>query len=503
MTSRNPENTAVIVGIGEFTDRPASGVVGLEPLRLLEAAAQAAKADLGNRAPLPIESIQLVNQWGWKYRDLDRLLAAALDLPQAATYESPVGGNMPVKLMLEAAMRIAGGDQRTVLLCGAEASSSKMTAARNKQTPDWTAEDPSVARISSADFVDPQAIRYGMKSPLEVYPLYENACRAAWQQSYAESQAESGQIGAQMAQAAARNPYAWTASAATAEEITTPAQKNRMVIHPYTKLMIANPMVNQASAVLITSLAKARAAGIAEERLVYIWSGVGGNEPQDFMARERYDQASAMDSVLQRTLAINGLHSSDLTLLELYSCFPCVPKMARRSLAVAADAPLSVTGGLVSFGAPANNYMGHAICAMTRELRSGAGRHGLLYGNGEFVTKHHAAILSSVPAPEGQSMQHLDLQAELDAGYGPVPPLLADYVGASTIETYTVMYDRDGQPEFANIVARTPASERHLARVSRDDAATLAWLTDGVQEPISQTGLAYAHSDGLTHWQQH
>jgi acetyl-CoA C-acetyltransferase len=70
---------------------------------------------------------------------------------------------------------------------------------------------------------------------------------------------------------------------------------------------------------------------------------------------------------------------------------PCVPKMARRTLGLGADVKPTVAGGLTFFGAPLNTYMTHAACAMVRQLRGGA-RLGLLYGQGGFVTKHHALV---------------------------------------------------------------------------------------------------------------
>ena len=41
--------------------------------------------------------------------------------------------------------------------------------------------------------------------------------------------------------------------------------------------------------------------------------------------------------------------------------------------------------------------MSHAITAMTRVLREGRASTGLLYGNGGYVTKHHAAVLLRQP----------------------------------------------------------------------------------------------------------
>ena len=57
--------------------------------------------------------------------------------------------------------------------------------------------------------------------------------------------------------------------------------------------------------------------------------------------------------------------------IELYSCFPCVPKMARRTLGLGPDVKPTVTGGLTFFGAPLNTYMTHAAVAMVRKLRAG------------------------------------------------------------------------------------------------------------------------------------
>src|SRR5438477_5586120 len=60
--------------------------------------------------------------------------------------------------------------------------------------------------------------------------------------------------------------------------------------------------------------------------------------------------------------------------------------------------------------APLNTYMTHAACAMVRKLRSGA-KLGLLYGQGGFVTKHHALVRSEEHTSELQS--HVNLVCRL------------------------------------------------------------------------------------------
>jgi acetyl-CoA C-acetyltransferase len=491
----------VIVGIGEVTEQLEPGQIGREPLALLTDAIERALADSG--APglrTSIGTLDLVNQMGWRYEDLARSAADAAGLHQAAAHQSPVGGNMPTRLLGDLAVRIAAGELQAGVVCGAEATASLMAAAKRKQAPDWTPQPPAEARVRTPDFFHPEALKYELFAPVDVYPFYDNACRAAWKQSYAEAQAESGRIGALMSQAAQANPYAWLPAARTADEVATPSAANRMVSHPYTKWMIANPVVNQASAVVVTSLAQARRLGIPDEKLAFVWSGAGGAEPRDILGRTSFNAAPAMEAVLRRTLTINGLDANELDLVELYSCFPSVPKLARRTLGLAAERPLSVTGGLVFFGAPVNNYMGHAICAMVRALRAGQGAVGLLYGNGEYVTKHHALVLAGRPAAARAAIRNLDLQAELDQAAAAPPEVDTSYAGPSRIETYTVKYGRDGSAERATVIARTPQGKRHLARVT--DAATLAAFISPAAEAIGMAGAARAHDDGFTYWEQ-
>lgn len=492
----------VIVGIGEVTERPAPEQIGREPLALLADAIGLALADSGADAAAlrgAIGALELVNQMGWRYDDLARSAAEAAGLRTARATQSPVGGNMPTKLLGDLAVRIAAGELAAGVVCGVEATASLAAAAKLKQAPPWTPQPPAEAHVRRPDFFHPEALRHELFAPADVYPFYDNALRAHWKQSHAEAQAESGRIGALMSQAAAANPHAWLPTARSAEEIAEPSPANRMVSHPYTKWMVANPMVNQASAVVVTSLALARQLGIPDAKLAFVWSGASGAEPRDILGRICFTAAPAMEAVLRRTLYTNGIDGRDLDLVELYSCFPSVPKLARRTLGLGADRPLSVTGGLVFFGAPVNNYMGHAVCAMVRALRAGQGSTGLLYGNGEYVTKHHALVLADRPAPFLAPVRNLDLQAELDDAVRGVPAVETGYGGPSRIETYTVRYGRDGAPERGTVIARAPGGKRHLARVT--DAAALAALVSADREAIGLAGQATVHDDGLTYWE--
>src|SRR5205823_2742403 len=192
------------------------------------------------------------------------------------------------------------------------------------------------------------------------------------------------------------------------------------------------------AAVLITSLAKARAAGIAEDRLIYVWGGASAEEQRDYLIRDQFIQSHPQNAVLEAVLNMVGGDGKAFDAIELYSCFPVVPKMARRTLGLGPDVQPTVTGGLTFHGAPLNTYMTHAACAMVRRLRGGA-RLGLLYGQGGFVTKHHALVLSR-DAPREKLSQDISVQAEADRNRGEVPEFVTEASGKGTVESFTVIY---------------------------------------------------------------
>jgi len=264
--------------------------------------------------------------------------------------------------------------------------------------------------------------------------------------------------------------------------------------------MVANSAVNQGAALIVTSLAKTRAAGIGEARLVYLWAGAGAKEPDNFLERDRYDHSPSMAVVLEQALARNGLAAADLDCAELYSCFPCVPKMARRIIGWPADRPASLIGGLTFAGGPIANYMSHAAAGMVARLRQG-GRFGLLYGNGGYVTKNHALILGREAPPATVLAQDYDVQVQADARRGAIPVLLDTYAGPGEIETYTVLYDRDGAARFGAIIGRTPEGARFLARVAKEDTAMIEFLVSGEAEPVGTRGQAVIGGSGLVEWQ--
>ena len=444
-------------------------------------------------------SLDVVNFLSWRYRDPEKLLAERVGARPAHCYYGPVGGESPIRYLHEAAKRIARGECSVAAVCGAEAQSSATKASRANIELPWTpfaheVEEPK----RGAAFQKPMAVTLGVFRPITVYPLYESATSAHWGQTPREALAESGQLWSTYAGVASENPSSWLKKNFTPEEITTPTPENRLIAWPYTKLMVANPTVNMGGAILMTSLAKARAAGVPEDRLIYVWGGASAEEPRDYLVRDQFFESHPQNAVLKAVMDLVEGDGKKFDAIELYSCFPCVPKMARRTLGLGPDVKPTVTGGLTFFGAPLNTYMTHAACAMVRKLRDG-GKLGLLYGQGGFVTKHHGLVLSR-QAPRATLAQDTSVQAEADRRKGAVPEFVTEASGKGKVESFTVIYGGKGDVEHGVVMMRTANDARALARVPANDSATLAHLRNMDRTPVGTVGDIVTAADGVLEW---
>ncbi|MDO9368441.1 MAG: acetyl-CoA acetyltransferase [Sphingopyxis sp.] len=495
MTMTDPERIPVIIGVGQLNDRPDDPDTGLDSLGLMVAALKIAEADAGGGLLADLDSLAIVDQIS--FHGLGKLpdpLAAAIGASPAINYQSAAPhGDTPIRLLNEAANRIGAGEVKLAAIVGAEA----LRTAAGRAAKAAKGEDKSYNAIRQvATRREPNyAQLHGLAAPVDVYPLYENATRAAWGQSLVEAQAESAEIWSRFSDVAAANDGAWIRKPATPEEILKVDERNRPIAFPYSKLMVANSSVNQGAGFIVASLAEARRRGIPEDRLIYVGMGAAAKEPAGILDRDRYDGSVSMETSITRTLELNGVTAEDFDFVELYSCFPCVPKMARRILGWPAHRAATVFGGLTFGGGPIANYMSHAVVSMTRKLRS-EGRTGFLFANGGFATDNHCIVLGRQPIAAASFPQDFDYQAEAEAKRAPVPALVEDYTGAATIESYTVFYGRDGNPKAGVVVARTPAGARTLAHVDVADAAMLAFLTDGTTEPVGAAGQIVALERG-------
>ncbi|KAK6414530.1 hypothetical protein LTR81_011719 [Elasticomyces elasticus] len=518
----------IIIGVADVVNRSRKVEDAVEPLQLMLEAIRKAIIDTGlprsDIASLQqqIDSLDVVRSWTWPYPDLPGLLAERLSIKPNHSHISDHGGNQPGLLFDEAARRIAKGEGNVALLTGGEAlaSLSACAAAKLLPPPNWTPLTEKVDSVFSpttrelpasalpgkwtasrtdADGVDIGAT-HSIGSPIQVYPLFENGFRAYRGQSVKDNHAESSQLYAEFAKVAEGNQYAWAygKEAETAKSIASVNQKNRMICTPYPLLMNAFNTVNLAAACILTSTEHARKMGIPEDRWIYALGGAGTRDSNDFWQRPNFYWSPAISRSLDAGLQVSGLTKDDIDLYDFYSCFPIVPKLACHHLDMSIGnppKPITLLGGLTSFGGAGNNYSMHALTEMTRLLRKGNGKTGLVLANGGVATYQHVVCLSKSPRRDGLPYpDHNPLPAITTNVQIPELDARIEEPNAATIETYTVEYDKSG-PLRAHIVGRL-RSNGHRFLANHADERTLRELCSTDTEQIGRSGEVKSGGNG-------
>ena len=462
--------TPVIVGVGQVNH---PGDEAPEPVELLADAARLAVEDTGagRRLLHSLDSVRVVSILSWRYRDPGTAIAERLGRADCHTAYSTSGGNSPQMLVDRAARDIQMGAAETVLVGGAESWRTRMAYRARAERPSWTRQGDAVPAAETAGtelrMVGPAEERVGLLHPIQVYPLFENALRAASGRTAQTHRDHIAALWSRFSDVAAGNPYAAVRRAHSPEEIATPSSANRMVGLPYPKLMNANNAVNQAAALVLTSLERARAARVPTDRLVFLHAAAEADDVIELAQRLDLTSSPAIRLAGRAALDLAGLDIEEVDHVDLYSCFPSAVQVAAAELGLRVDRPLTVTGGLTFAGGPWNNYVTHAIAAMVTLLRSQPGSVGLCTANGGLLTKHAIGIYST--RPPRQRFGVAVCQADVDRLPRRVPA--GEVCGDAVVESFTVMHDRLGRPERGFVAALTRDGRRAFA--CSDDGGVL------------------------------
>jgi acetyl-CoA C-acetyltransferase len=483
----DPERIPVIVGVGQTVNRPKTMEEIREPADLIEAAGRRAAEDAGAEGALAdVDMLGVVNILSWSYEDPPAGVAERIGAQPGIQWYTGVGACSPQWLLGEAADKIAVGEVKIALICGAESYASRSAARKCGERPPWKREPGTLDLVGDTRHATtPIEEQHGLIVPSDIYALFENARRYEKGQTLEEHRQEIGDLCAAMSRVAAQNPYAWFRQERSAEDFCTISDRNRMVAFPYTKLMCSMIFTDQSSAVLVMSLAEARRRNIPEEKYVY---PVGFGEASDLWyvthRKNLYDSPCAKAAV-DMALAQAATPLDEVDFLDFYSCFPCVPRIVRDALEIEATdpRPLTVTGGMSSFGGPGNSYSLHAVCRMAEILREQPGKTGLVQSVSWFLSKHAVGVYRCGPSPEAwKKVDKGPFLRELEALEAPEIDEAPE--GEGTVETYTVGY-QGGVPGYGFVIGRTPGGARFLARVE-DDPDTLAVMT--TEEVIGRKG---------------
>lgn len=386
------------------------------------------------------------------------------------------GGNMPQYLVNRFAEEIASGETELALVCGAELLRSTQNARKAGLKIDHN-EDPGgePARIGDNRFgFSDEEARHELRAAIHFYPLLENAIRGGLKRDVASHMTAMGRLFERLAAVAKANPLATRREGFSAERLATISNDNRWICFPYPRLMNSNAIIDQAAAVLMTSVEKARDWGIPQDRWVFLHGCADGTDTWVVSERERLDASPAIRGCARIALGMAGKSVADVAAFDLYSCFPSAVEVAMKEIGLADDdpRPISVTGGLPFFGGPGNNYVTHSIAEMMNVLRKRPGSFGMVTANGNYLTKHSAGLYSTEPTKGPWRREDpKKLQVELDAR--PKQRVNTTPAGTGTIETYCVAYGKDA-PEKAYIFGRLDDSGDRFVAMAGNEPALLA-----------------------------
>ena len=477
----NEERMPVLIACGQFTDRPESGL-GLTPVQMMAEATRLAVSDSGVSnilnsldvlvsTGLTVDAAQLNSPVSGLYKNVPKSVANILKISPARLIYTQTGGNTPQRLVNHFANEIANGQSETVLLTGGEALNSmgrrfnhwsKLLLPKGpwKDNPGGMPESFGDTKPGNSNYEG----RYDLNLPVKVYPLFENALRIHYMRSHAEHRQAIGKLFSEMTKVAANNPHAWFKNQQSAEQLITPCDSNRMVAYPYTKQLNSMINVNQSAAVILTSVAKAKALGVSRDKWVFLHGCADANDVWNVSERENFHSSPAMNAIAKSALSMANKGIDDMAFFDIYSCFPSAVQIACDEFGINHDDSrgLTLTGGLPYFGGPGNNYSMHGIVEMMNKARANPTEFGLLNANGWYLTKHSMGIYSCQSPKKTWVTQPVDVNLE------PSVSLLENASGDAQMETFTVIFDKQNQLQKSIVIARLENGERCLATTTSD-----------------------------------
>ncbi len=491
------DNTPVLIGVGQSVERiDASDYIGLSAADLAASATRAAVSDCGADILADVDAVAAVRTFDDSFPFVppfgvpDKFpcaIARRLGIDPVYATLGSLGGDTPIALIGQMGARIAAGEASVVLIVGGEAMSTVRHLTKLGETRDWSEHDDGPVDDAGArleDVIKPYQVIHGLRGAPPVYGLIENARRGRLGASKAAYAASMGALFAPFVPIAAANPYASAPVEAMSDyDLIDVTARNRMVADPYPVRLCARDQVNQGAALLMTSVGKARALGIAESRWIFMHGLATGTEC-DLIDRPDLSAVPSAAATIYAALDAADKGIADIAHFDFYSCFPiAVFATAVDAMGIAPDDPrgLSVTGGLPFFGGPGNNYATHALATMVERLRANPGARGLVFANGGHLSKFGAVVLSSQPAVwRDVAVISPDTATAVAVDWHPTGP--------GHVLAYTLLY-ANGHPVRAVVIGELDSGARFIANEA--DAETLAKC---LSHDILGAGVTLSHA---------
>lgn len=486
-------NTPILVGCGQATLRNEEKRSVSCLSELVQIAVQNAAVDTGLGAELfeHVDGLACVHGLQVGAQNLASNLANNFKLENSTRlFRSTAGGNSPQWLLNLFAQKISQGVLDTVILAGGEMLGGEEKAVYSSELIGGrSVKEIGDIRLGSNQY----EIAHGLMLPSQMYPLFENALCHHYGHSRRLHAQKLGELYAYFSQVAADNPYAWSPSPLSAEEIINPNANNHYIAYPYTRHMNAMIAVSQSAALALTSVKTARKLGIDESRWVFI-HGVSDTHDHWFPSeRNNFYSSPGLGLAAKKAFLMAEKTIDDMDFIDLYSCYPSAVEIARDELGISDDdlRHLTVTGGLRFHGGPGNNYAMHSIAHSMDLVRRTPGAWSLVTAMGWHLTKHSFGIYSTEPF-EGRWSRQDPVEYQSDLDVLPSTELVLFPRGAATIETYTVTFDCNGRPEKGIVVGLLEDNRRFLAHTPEDPIVCEQLMRDDV---IGNTGYVSPHGE--------
>jgi acetyl-CoA C-acetyltransferase len=466
----------VIVGLGH-TDL-AAPVPDLMTIAVRDAA-----SDSG--APGLLGSLQcvVVPQGSWNLSDPARSVARELGAPAARTVRCEIGVSQQ-EVINNALTAVAAGTHDVVAVVGAEARAWERDGG---VVQDDEAQRPDEVLTRPPDFVAPIEVAAGIVwPPVQQYAMIENALGASERQEGRAQRDDIAALWARFNAVAVANPDAAFGEARDAQSIATAGPRNRPLAFPYNKWHASQWTVNQASALLVCSAARATEAGVAPDRWLFPHVALHCSDAVTLTARAHLARWPAMGVLGRAARDHLGRDLAELGLVELYSCFPAAVRVQQRELGLDPAGTPTVIGGMSFAGGPFNHYVLMSLVALGRRLRAAPGELGLVTTVSGMLSKPGLAVWSATPPPGAPLVGDLADEAARATAVVPVTPLPPATPTPAVIASYTVTYGgADGlDPERTVVVADLPDGVRTAATCEDADTARLAVAEGLIGRPV-------------------
>ncbi|MCU0310075.1 MAG: hypothetical protein MUE36_03925 [Acidimicrobiales bacterium] len=479
-------STPVVVAAAAVTRHPGDGFEASSATALMLDATRAALAGTGAARELGAAIGEVLVPHGtWPESDPGRAVAAAVGAPQARSVMGELGV-LQHSLMARAARAVAEGSVQAALVTGGENRWSGVVAAKSatpvpEPPPLALATDPDDVLRPTDMVVNAVEVERDLTTAAHQYAIIESCLRHHADHGADEHQAFLGRLWERFAAIAAATPSAWDRRGLSAAEITEVSDTNRLIAAPYPKWMVSQWNVDQAAALVFTTVAVAERLGVPREQWVFPLAMVESNLVVPLSERAEPHRWPAMGICGERALGLAGRSLADVGPVDLYSCFPAAVQVTAAELGLDLDRDLTLTGGMTFGGGPYDNYVLQGAVAMVERLRSDpVGTVGLTTAVSGLLTKPGVTVWSSAD-PVTPFVAH-DV-SEAAAEVSPRRPVDPDATGPATVVGYTVVPGRpDGLTAIA--VVETDDGRRSVARCADQAVATLLLRGDHVGHAV-------------------